>query len=375
MEPEPRDSAVERRFVLPWTSIFKVLGAAVLVWAWLRIWPIALIFATALLLAVTLEPVVRWLGRHQVPRWLAVLMIGVVILGSFGFMVAVVVPPFAEQAELVANNVAEGIDWVKHHAPKQLRGMVGQAVDQPLKSDSKVVGEVVVGLGQLAATALTVVGLAFILMLYLLIDGRRVYAWLLAYVPSKHRARVAETVAESSEVVFAYVAGQFITSAICAVYVFIVLWLLKVPAALVLALVAGIFDVLPVLGFIISVVPSVLLGLTVSPPVALAVLGAYIFYHILENYLIIPRVYGDRLRLSTLAVILGLTVGGELGGIIGAVLVLPLLAVYPIIERIWLSAYVGREAVREHVALDETAGHKDQEKAVDLVLKGERPAR
>ena len=87
--------------------------------------------------------------------------------------------------------------------------------------------------------------------------------------------------------------------------------MLKVPAALLLAVLAGVFDFVPVLGFICSSVPAVVLALTVSPGVALIVAGLYVGYHLIENYYIGPKVFGGRLRLSHLAVILAFAVGAE----------------------------------------------------------------
>jgi predicted PurR-regulated permease PerM len=153
-----------------------------------------------------------------------------------------------------------------------------------------------------------------------------------------------------SEVVSAYVAGQFITSVLVALYSGVLLALLDVPGALLLAVLAGVLDVLPVVGFILSIVPATLLGMTVSGQVALIVAIAYILYHAVENYLIVPVVYGNKLRLSTLVVLLALLVGGTIGGIPGAILALPIAASYPIVERIWLKRYVGQDVVEKHAA-------------------------
>jgi len=115
-----------------------------------------------------------------------------------------------------------------------------------------------------------------------------------------------------------------------------------------LALLAGVFDFVPVLGFILSSVPAVVLGLGVSPLVGLVVAGLYVLYHLIENYYLGPKVYGGKLRLSHLAVILAFAVGAEVGGIIGAILALPVAAMYPVIEGIWLKDYLGRDAVETH---------------------------
>ena len=146
------------------------------------------------------------------------------------------------------------------------------------------------------ANAAIVFVLAFILTLYLLIEGHRTYLWLLAFVPPQYRARADQTARDSRLVMFGYVTGNVATSIFAAGFVLVALSILKVPAALLLAVVAGVCDFVPVLGFILSAVPAVLLALTVSARTAVIVLVCYGAYHVIENYLIAPRVYGNRLQ-------------------------------------------------------------------------------
>ena len=128
---------------------------------------------------------------------------------------------------------------------------------------------------------------------------------------------------------------------------FVALWLLHVPAALLLALLAGVCDFVPVLGFAVSSVPAVLLALTVSAGTAIAVAAVYIGYHLAENYFIGPRVYGGQLRLSNLAVLLAFAVGAELGGVVGALLALPVAAMTRWSRRFgWASISAGTPSKR-----------------------------
>jgi predicted PurR-regulated permease PerM len=211
-----------------------------------------------------------------------------------------------------------------------------------------------------------------ILTFYLLVDGRRLYAWLLAFVPPQHRDKMARTVPEVSDVLYGYVRGQVITSVLFAVFAAVTLKAFNVPAVVPLAVLAGICDVIPVLGIIIAVLPATLLALSVSPFAALMVLCLFVAYHLFEAYYIVPRIYGKALRLSTLAVLLALVVGGTLQGILGAVLVLPVVAAYPIVERIWLANTLPRSVIREHKAL-QRALETGNEAAVDAVLDPNKP--
>jgi predicted PurR-regulated permease PerM len=179
---------------------------------------------------------------------------------------------------------------------------------------------------------------------------------------------MGQTTLEVSRVVTGYVQGQVLTSALFGLFAFAVLSLLHVPAAMPLALLAAVCDVVPVIGIILATVPPVAIALSVSPGTALIVLALYALYHVLENYVIIPRVYGNRLRLSSLVVLVALIVGGELFGIAGALLALPLVAAYPIIERIWLGSYLSDEVLTDHSALE----HADAgPRTVERVLRGQ----
>ena len=112
-------------------------------------------------------------------------------------------------------------------------------------------------------------------------------------------------------------------------FTWIALVSLQVPAALLLALLAGILDFVPVVGFVLSAAPAIILGLTVSPAVAAGVGAFYVVYNMVENYYIQPKVYGRELELSDFAVITAFLIGGTLGGVLGALIALPVAAAYP----------------------------------------------
>ena len=97
------------------------------------------------------------------------------------------------------------------------------------------------------AVMLLTVGM--ILTVYLLIEWKRTVEWLIAFVPRTHRSKVRQTLSEAQAIVFGYVAGNVATSIFATIFVFVALTFLKVPAALLLALLAGAFDFVPVLGF------------------------------------------------------------------------------------------------------------------------------
>jgi predicted PurR-regulated permease PerM len=218
-------------------------------------------------------------------------------------------------------------------------------------------GESLTRAGNALAGGIGGVGVAFVVTIYLLLDGRRTYAWLVAFVPAPARPRMHETGECARTVVAAYVRGNVITSVLATVATWIALAIMQVPAAFVLAVFAGLMNFVPVVGMLISAAPAILLGLAKSPAVALGVAAFFALYNLVENYYIQPAVYGRELRLSALAVIVAFLVGAQLGGVLGALISLPMAAMYPCIERIWFSRSAQAETADEHRRIEAQPEH------------------
>lgn len=365
-----RPPPVELR--IPTRTILKVLVWALLASVVVKLWPELVYLSLSVLLAVAMNPLVNRVTRVGLGRGTSVALLALSMLAVAALFVAFVLPPLVEQGGQVAANFGAFRERTQQHLPHNplLRNLVTQILLLPSKPEIAHQLNKPLVWGQMALSGVTTTFVVFIIALYFVLDGRRVYAWLLAYAPRRHREKMALTLPEVSDVVHGYVRGQLITSLLFAVFTAVVLWALKVPASLPLAVLAAICDIIPVVGIVVATAPATLLALTVSPTTAVLVTGLYVAYHLLEAYVIVPRVYGKSLRLSTLSVLLALIVGGSLQGIIGAVIVLPLVAAYPIIERIWLRDYLAPEVIQDHSALAHAA-ETGRETAIDAVLNGE----
>jgi len=373
---DPSDSASATRDVrlhVPVSTILTLLIAAACVWALLRLVPSLVVFFVALVLAVTLWPVVDRMERRGLSRPLSVGMLALGMVAVVALFVFLILPPLANQSiELAANIGAYRRKVQAHLNPDHplLARLMSEIFDLPSSPEVAHSLRRPLAWGQVVLESALAAVMVLVLSVYLLLDGKRTYAWLLAYVPRRHRSKMAETVPAVSEVVMAYVQGQLLTSLLAGGYAFAALTILRVPSALPLAVLAAICDVLPILGVVISTIPAAFFALTVSPFAAAAVVVLYLLYHAIENYVIIPRVYGRRLRLSPLVVLIALIVGGSLYGVLGAVLILPVFAAYPIIEKIWLTDYLSDEVVADHAELAEAAA-TGEDRAIDAVLQGE----
>jgi predicted PurR-regulated permease PerM len=332
------------RLEMPWRTLLKVLGAIALGWALVQVLPIVLILLVAVVLAVSLDPVVVWLERQRIPRTLAAVVVATGLIVLFAAFLWLTWSSLASQWQQVAGAVENKVRDTWDRMP----GWLQSALGSPQGGGAAPANGVALQVFSSTTSAAGSIVLGFVLTIYLLIEGRQTYAWLTAFVPRRHRAKVERTAAESHDVIWAYVVGNAITSAIAFAATLLALWLLKVPAALLLAVMAGLSDFVPVIGFIVSAIPAILLAFTVSNTTALLVVGFYLLYNAVEAYVLTPWAYGNRMKLSDVAVILGFAAGAQLGGVIGALIALPIAALYPTIERIWLREELPDDTVREH---------------------------
>ena len=288
--------------------IIKILLTALIVASVIKLAPLLLLLFLGLLIAITLYPVEGWLKHHGLPHWAAVLIISIGLTGLIVGTTTSIIPPLTEQLGSLVERLPEHQATILKSVPENsvLHPIVKSTVGKKGMPDPTMWLKNALSYIEIAFEGIGQIFLVLILAVYLLLDGKKAYGWLLAFFEPTRRKKIHQTAHECSEVVFAYVAGQALTSLLATVYAYSVLSILHVPAALILAVLAGIFDILPILGFFLSTIPAVLLALTVSPQTALFVVGLYLLYHGIENYLIVPKVYGNRLRLSTLAVLIAL---------------------------------------------------------------------
>jgi predicted PurR-regulated permease PerM len=202
--------------------------------------------------------------------------------------------------------------------------------------------------GTTAALVLFELGLILILSIYLMVDGPRLLKWLIVFFPAGQRPKISEALEEMRDLIVAYLVGQSILSSMAGIYVAVMLSILHVPMALLLGVVAALFDMLPIIGFFLTIFPAVAMGLTVSSSTALFVFLFYGAYHLFEAYFIVPKVYGKKLKLSTLGVLLAILGGGSIAGVPGAIAALPFVAAYPAIERLFLVNRLEPDTVRKH---------------------------
>ena len=167
---------------------------------------------------------------------------------------------------------------------------------------------------------------ALFLALYIMIDRDRLRGGLFAVVPRSHHIRLSRIMMNLETIVGSYIRGQMLTSLLMSIFTFVLLTACGVENALALAVFAGLADVLPYIGALLSVGPAVLAALSRGPVVAVVVLVLMLAYEEFESRVLVPRIYGRALRLPSSVVLFALLAGGTLMGILGALLALPVAA-------------------------------------------------
>jgi predicted PurR-regulated permease PerM len=325
--------------IIPTRTIVRVVVAIFLIWLIIQLWHVLLLVFIAFLVAAALSPVVHRLEQRGWSVGAAVGAIILVVAVSIGVSVWFLVPEVVSEGQVLVDKMPEYIDrgqvFLKRYPAlnERVQGYFAPSADggeAPTVPVSRVIE-----IGNTVVQGLLNAFLVLVMAVYILLDGERVYSIISRYLNPVQQIKFRRAMPEIVSVISGYVIGQLITSLLFGIFAFVTLTALGVPQPLLLALLAAFMDAIPLVGVPIATVPAVLAGLTISVPTAIAVLVLYTIYQQIENYLLVPRIYGRTLNVSPLTVLIGVLVGGELLGIMGVLLALPLTAAIPIFARLW----------------------------------------
>jgi predicted PurR-regulated permease PerM len=295
-------------------------------------------------IAIGLDPAVRWLVQKGMRRGLAVATI-FLAAGVFVFLFVLLVgPPLVRQITGLADHIpgyasdlAKRDDWIgRYFRENDVATSVKEFVaDIPSKVAASfgtivgVAGRVGSGIFQLATVA--ILSIYFSLSLQ---SMRKTAAML--FTPDR-REQGERVLNRATEKIGGYVGGNLATSGVCAVLATITLLIAGVPYAIPLGLWAGIADLIPQVGSYLGAAPAVVIAFLKSPILGLIVLAYFVLYQQFENYWLVPRVMKDAVDLSPAAVIISTLIGGGLLGFAGALLALPVAATLKVvIQDVWL---------------------------------------
>jgi predicted PurR-regulated permease PerM len=291
---------------------------------------VLVLIGLALFIAAGLDPVVNWLTRRRVPRWAAVIIVLLGVVGIVAGFVAAAIPPLAAQTSKLISELPHYAHTLQNHNSQLGRLNVKYHIEQRLSHllatrGSSLIGGVL-GAGALVLGALTATLVVIVLVVYFLAGMPQIKLFFYRLAPHSRRARVILLGDEIFTKVGGFVLGNVVTSVVAGLGTY--LWMLAfgIPYPILLGLFVAIMDLIPVIGSTIGGAVVSLVALTVSLPVAIATLAFYIAYRLAEDYLLVPRIMGSAVKVPAVVSVVAVLVGGALLGIVGALVAIPVAA-------------------------------------------------
>ena len=298
---------------------------------------LALLFIVLILVA-TFSPVVEnW--SKKIGRWPAVLSVILIFIAALALLVYLVVPPVIYQTTQFISDLpgfAEKYSYLQRYVP---------TIEKNLNTITSSFNDYTGGFISLTASifgGIITFVMGFVLFVYLLIDEKGFKYSIVSIFPLEHRERLIEVIKKVAHKVGNWFRGQIILASCVAVIYFIGLTIIGVPFAVMLAVLSGVMDFIPVLGPTIAGAIAAFIALTDSPIKALIVIALYIAVQQLENTFLVPKIMQKAVGLSPIIIIIALLIGAKLMGIVGALLAVPIsasLAViiqeWPTIKKVW----------------------------------------
>ena len=360
------DLAAAKRLIV-WAIAVTALAIVVL-WAAYLVRSVLLLLYVSGLLAIGFSPIVRIIERQKVlpigtrrfPRWLAILILYVVILGTIAAIAAVIFPPLVDQAQQLWTALPGMFDQAQQFLIS--RGLLSEqltlreAVERaPGAGRGEAVGRTV--FSAVAGVVGGIVGLLTILILtfYFLVESNALRGTLLQLFPRADRPRVDAAARAITTKVSAWLGGQLLLAAIIGGTSAVGLWAMGVPFFYVLALLSAVGEMIPVVGPILAAIPAIAVAATVSLKTVLMVIAFFVLQQQFENHVLVPKVMERQVGVSPVAVIVALLIGGNLLGIPGAILAVPTVAILQVLFTEWMS---NREDQGQVVTPTSAAGQK-----------------
>lgn len=343
-----KNESVVKIEITPKTLIMFMLVGAVIFLA-LKLASVAVMIFFAVVFASAALPIVHWFVGKGLPKGLAIAIVYIFLIVAILSLASVIVVPFVgqlskltDQLPSITSNALNSLDAlhidilnidgtdIKNSAQGYINDLSKNILPSLLNGSNGLISTVntLMGVGGSILTVITIL----ILSVYIISDHDRVVdSLLIRIVDGGKRKMLRQLIIDVENKLGKWLLGQGFLSFTIGLLSWIGLTIIGVPFALPLAVLAGIMEVVPTLGPIISVVPSFLIALVVGGPVPAAfVLVAYVIIHQAENYLLVPKIMGGVVGLHPMIVFIGIIAGVSLSGLLGAVLAVPVLVLIKI---------------------------------------------
>ena len=313
------------------TVIFTVLFLLGL-WFLYFIRDIILQLFVALLLMTILEPLVALLTRIRIPRALSVLITYILVLGVLGGMVALIVPTLAQQTTNFVNALPSYLANIGISP-----SVSGDLSKGTLTQLGAIPGEVLnftVSIFSNVVSVVTVLIFAF----YMLLTHDKLQDQAGFLFGEARKQQIGRLIKAWENKLGKWARGQLLVMFAVGLGTYIGLFLVGIPFALPLAILAGILEIIPILGPIISAIPAILIGFGISPLIGLAVTAVSFLVHQLEGYVLVPKIMEKSVGVSPLVILVSIAIGAKLLGIMGVIISVPFVITLQVLIKEYLTA-------------------------------------
>lgn len=329
-------------------TLLAVFGAALVV---LRLIDVLIMVFVALVIAATLRPMVTALQQRGLPKVLALLLIYLGILAVLAGLFVLVVPPLVDQGGALVRGLpqvyASLIASLEKNPNEAIRTLplrlpTGDQLGSQLQAVSSVVLTGALGIGVSVLGFLTQILSILVLSIYLTLGQSRLERFWLSLAPAPRRPELLAIWHEIENRLGGYVRGELLLMFSIGVLESLGYLVIGLPYPLALGALAGLVEFVPMVGPTLGAIPAIIVALSISPQVALLVMGYSVVIQMAENNILVPRLMGRSVGVSPVVVILAVFAFSSLLGIAGALLAIPLAAILQVlIDHLVVHAGVG----------------------------------
>ncbi len=297
------------------TIIFTLVLLAGL-WLLLQIRDILFLLFISFILMSALQPIIDWFEDRRIPRVLSIVLIYAVVVGGIGAAIAGMIPTLAAQSGKLFTEIPNFLNRMFPYVSLDV-----QALSQQVAPVGENIVKVTVGVFTNFITTLTVFTFTF----YFLLERGNLKTAMSGLLGEGMGDRIFSILLRVEKRLGAWVLGELMLMLFIGTLVYIGLFFLRVDFALPLAIMAGLLEIVPTIGPIVSAVPAILVAFSHSPILALTVIALYIVVQQVENNIVVPLVMRRSVGLPPILTILALMIGGRFAGVTGAILAVPVL--------------------------------------------------
>lgn len=364
-------------------TIVKSLVVLLVAFLLYRMMDLVLVVLTAVVIASAVEPLVNWFSKYKVKRLYSVIITYVCVIFIFSGLIYSFVPPVLNQASNLLSNAPKYLDnlilWNPLNDAKLTEtGKVAGDISTSLTGGKQIITGISSGsinpsiLSDLIAkfkeftssTSDSLIKIAsnlfgglfsfimiIVLSFYLAVQEGGVEKFLRIITPLKNEAYVIDLWKRSQKKIGYWIQGQLLLGVLVGVLVYLGLMILGIENALLLAVFAGFFEIIPLFGPVIAAIPAILSGFIAGGlPTSLLVLGLFIIIQQFENHLIYPLVVKKIIGISPILVILSLIVGAKLAGFLGILLSTPVTsALMEFIDDVQKDRHLAVQKIEDHL--------------------------